>query len=54
MIRACLIKPIEPHAGVIYYRLFKHTQQHTAGLQRTIGTPPPKAGPEYDYGFRLI
>ena len=29
--------PIGPHAEVIYCRLFKYTQQHTAVLQRTIG-----------------
>ena len=31
VIRAGL-KPIEPHAGVIYSWLFKYTQQHTAGF----------------------
>jgi hypothetical protein len=30
---------IESHAGVIYSRLFKYTQQHTAGLYRTALSP---------------
>jgi hypothetical protein len=31
-----LQRTIGPHAGVIYWRFFKYTQQHTAVLQRTI------------------
>ena len=33
-------------AGVIYSRLFKYTQQHTAGCYREpLGPTPPKGGP---------
>ena len=31
--------PIDSHVGVIYYRLFKYTQQHTAGLTENNWAP---------------
>jgi hypothetical protein len=31
--------PIDSHVGVIYYRLFKFTQQHTAGLTENNWSP---------------
>ena len=33
------LKPIGPRAGVIYYWLYKYTQQHTAGFTENNWTP---------------
>jgi len=41
--------PIGPRAGAIYSRLFKLTQQHTAGFtENGIGPAPPKTGTDYE------